>query len=182
VALTVTPGGASDDALGTLAAFKAYHDARGNDYSAYSDTAIEQSIRRGTVWVEGLGARTKGRVGSRWPGARASATQRREWPRSGALRVDGTAIASSTIPAEVEEAVFEAAFYDLGNSGLLHATVTPAEIATSEAVGPIKVSYATAEQHHAARVMLTVVDDLLSSILIPEPKGPFLYMQGIGPK
>jgi len=179
--LTVTPGGASDDSLVTLAVFQAYCAARGHDLADYTDTQQEQSIRRGTVWVEGLGARTRGKIGNRWPGQRTTSTQRREWPRSGAVRVDGTAIPGATIPADVADAVCEAAFYDLTNAGLLHQTVTPAEIVTSEAVGPLKVSYATPEQHHAARVMLTVVDDLLQSILIPEPKGPFLYLQGIGP-
>ena len=50
--LTVTPGGASDDALLTLAAFKSYADARNWDYSSFDDeTAIEPAIRVGTVFV-----------------------------------------------------------------------------------------------------------------------------------
>lgn len=180
--LTVTPGGASDDALVTLAAFKAYADARGWDYSAMNDTAdLEPAIRRGTVWVEGMGGPTD-RLPKRWPGVKASATQRREWPRSGAVYTDGTAISSTVIPPQVEDAVCEAAWFDLNNAGELFATVTPSGVVKSESVGSagVKVEYRDGGDVQAARVMLTSVRDLLAPILIPDLKGPSLYMRSLG--
>lgn len=179
MALTVTPGGASDDALVTLAAFQTYCAARGYYLDSYVDTEQEQSIRKATVWVEGIGGRTE-RLATRWPGKKASATQRRTWPRSGAKDVDGLAIDDATIPAAIEDAVCEAAFYDLGNPGVLHAVVTPTEVVKQEKVGPLSVTYADGKTSDDARPMLTVVKDLLAGILIPDLVGPRSYMQSIG--
>lgn len=179
--LTVTPGGASDDALVDLADFQAYCSARGYDLDSYSDADQEQAIRRATVWVEGVGGPTTD-LPSRWPGKKASAAQRRLWPRSGAKDVDGLAIDDDTIPAPIEDAVCEAAFYDLGNPGVLHSQITPSEVVKQEKVGPISTTYQDGSTGTAAdyRPMLTVVNDLLSAILIPDLKGPQLYMQSIG--
>lgn len=182
MALTVTPGGASDDALLTLAAFKVYADARNWDYSAFDDdTKIEPAIRVGTVFVEGVGGPTAD-LPSRWPGKKASATQRRLWPRSGAKDVDGLAIDASTIPAAVADAVAEAAWYELNNPGTLHAKITPSEVVKQEKVGPLSVTYQDGSTGTAwdYRPMLTAINDLLAAILIPDLKGPSLYMASIG--
>lgn len=179
MALTVTPGGASDDALITLADFQSYCASMGHDLTDYTDTQQEQAIRGGTIWVEGVGA-ISDRLPTRWPGVKASATQRRVWPRAGATEVDGTAIAVDTIPAAVQEAVAEAAFYDLGNPGVLHAQITPAEAIKQEKIGPLSTTYHDPQAAGDLRAMLTVVDDLLSAILIPDLKGPGLYLQSIG--
>jgi hypothetical protein len=182
MALTVTPGGASDDALLSLAAFKAYADARNWDYSGFDDaTEIEPAIRIGTVFVEGVGGPTAD-LPSRWPGTKASATQRRLWPRAGATDVDGLAIGSTTIPAPVEDAVAEAAWYELNNPGVLHAKITPSEVVKQEKVGPLSVTYQDGSTGTAwdYRPMLTVIADLLAAILIPDLKGPSLYMASIG--
>jgi hypothetical protein len=182
MALTVTPGGASDDAMLTLSGFKAYADARNWDYSGFDDTtAIEPAIRVGTVFVEGVGGPTAG-LSSRWPGKKASASQRRIWPRTGAKDVDGLAIDADTIPASVEGAVAEAAWYELNNAGTLHAQINPSEVVKQEKVGPLSVTYQDGSTGTAwdYRPMLTVINDLLAPILIHELKGPSLYMQSIG--
>jgi len=179
MALTVTPGGASDDALITLANFQTYCASMGHVLTDYTDTQQEQAIRGGTSWVEGVGA-ISDRLPTRWPGVKTSATQRRTWPRSGATEVDGTAIASDIIPAAVQDAVAEAAFYALGNPGVLHTQITPAEAVKQEKVGPLSVTYHDPKGASDLRAMLTVVDDLLSAILIPDLKGPGLYFQSVG--
>lgn len=179
MALTVTPGGASDDALVTLDTFQTYCTAHGYDLDDYATTQQEQAIRRGTVWVEGMAARTD-RLATRWPGVKANGTQRREWPRSGATQVDGTAISDDVIPAAVEDAVCEVAFYDLGNPDVLYTAITPTEVVTQEKVGPISVTYADGRIADDARPMLTMVKDLLAPILVPDLSGPRSYMQSIG--
>lgn len=179
MALTITPGGASDDALVTLAVFQSYCAAMGHDLTDYTEPQQEQAIRGGTIWVEGIGA-ISDRLPTRWPGVKASATQRRTWPRSGATEVDGTAIAGDTIPAAVQDAVCEAAFYDLDNPGVLHTQITPAEAVKQEKVGPLSITYQDPQAAGDLRAMLSVVDDLLSAILIPDLKGPGLYLQSIG--
>lgn len=180
--LTVTPGGASDDALLTLAAFKSYADARNWDYSSFDDeTAIEPAIRVGTVFVEGVGGPTAD-LSTQWPGKKASASQRRLWPRSGAKDVDGLAINDATIPAAVADAVAEAAWYEINNPGTLHSQITPSEVIKQEKVGPLSVTYQDGSTGTAwdYRPMLTVISDLLAAILIPDLKGPKLYLQSIG--
>lgn len=178
--LTVTPGGAADDALVELDAFKSYCDARGYAYGD-DDTVIEQAIRRGTVWVEGVGAES-GLVKSRWPGKKASATQRRAWPRSGATDVDGLSIDDATIPFAVQDAVCEAAFYDIANPGILHKAITPSDVVKSESVGGdgVKVTYQDGVDHNSARAMLSVVSDLLSGILVTQSTGPKVFMTSLG--
>lgn len=177
--LTVTPGGASDDALVSLTDFQSYCDARGHDYSPYSTDQQEQAIRRATVWIEGVGGPTQD-LPKRWPGRRASATQRRQWPRTGAKDVDGLMIPDDAIPAAIQDAVCETAFYDLENPDVLHSQVTPTDVVKQEKIGPISVTYADGSKPADFRPMLTVVNDLLASILIPDLTGPSLYMQSVG--
>lgn len=166
MALTVTPGGTADDALVSLAAFQTYCAARGYSLTGKPDATQEQSIRRGTVWVEGLGRATKG--GTRWPGVRSNDAQRRIWPRTGATYRDGAAIDGTTIPAAVQEATCEAALFDLNNAGVLQANVTPAQIVKSAGAGPAKVTFQDVVGPSAARLMLSTVDDLLADVLLPE--------------
>lgn len=165
MALTVTPGGASDDALLTLAAWKTYAAAQGWTYSGvYTDAQIEASIRRGTVYVEGLGAPSRS-GGVRWPGERATSTQRRVWPRTGATYLDGTVIASDVIPGQVGDAVAEAAWYDLNNAGKLQGSVVSG--LKSAGAGPARVEFMEGASADDMRSRLAVVSDLLADILRP---------------
>ncbi|MGR3574021.1 MAG: DnaT-like ssDNA-binding protein [Sagittula sp.] len=179
MALTVTPGGASDDALLSYDDFVTYAEAHGWEYTAFDDDAIEASLRRGTVYVEGLGGPTPS-LTTRWPGTKSSAAQRRAWPRVGAAYVDGTPIASDVIPAPVEDAVAEAAWFDLGSAGTLFSTITASEVVKQEKVGPLSVTYQDARTTADMRPMLTSVHDLLAGLLIPDLTGPKLYLQSIG--
>lgn len=180
MSLTVTPGGASDDALVTLAAFQAYCGDRGFDL-AFIDVEQEQAIRRATVWVEAMG-RPTGYLATRWPGAKASAAQRRAWPRAGATYTDGTAIPGDEIPPAVQDAVCEVAFFDLSNPGQLNAAVTPSGVIKSESVGNagVKVEYQDGADMHAARVMVVAAYDLLSGILKPDFRGPQAFIGSVG--
>lgn len=171
MALTVTPGGVSDDALVSLADFQAYCSARGYSLLGVVDATQEQSIRLATVWVEGMGHREKG--GTRWPGKRTSDTQRRLFPRTGATYRDGTAIAADIIPACVADAVCEAAAFDLTNPGALTGSLNLSEVVTSAGAGPAKVTFRDAKTEREARTMIQSVSDLLADLLLPETYRPF---------
>jgi len=129
-----TGAGLSDaNAYLSVAAFKAYHDDRGNSYYGYSDTLIEQAIVRASDYLDT-------RFG--FIGMRLQVTQSMEWPRTNAFYWDGRT-ASSMVPAEVMEAVAEYALRALSKS------LTPDPVADSsgrnvqsetKTVGPISVS------------------------------------------
>lgn len=171
MALVVTPGGAVDDSLATLAELAAYAAAFGHDISAFSEAEKEVSLRRMTLWVEGLGSRSQTNQYA-WPGRRATATQARVFPRIGATLADGTAVDDETIPRAVVYAVCEAAVYDLNNPGkLTGATIRPSDNVKKEEIGDLKFEYFEPSSWTDNRTLLTTVQDLLSEILVPERKG-----------
>lgn len=179
--LTVTPGGAADDSLITLAFFQTHCANMGYDLAAYTDTQQEIAIRKGTVYVEGLGVAV-GRISSRWPGQISDGAQRRIWPRTNATFVDGVSISSDVIPAQVTEAVAEASFYELGNAGTLSALINLSKVAQKQSVGGsgLSVTYADSVEYRDARPMLLNVMDLLSGILVPDVEGPFFAFMSVG--
>lgn len=116
-----------------VAFFKAYHDARGNDYSARTDVQIEQDIVNATDYLDQrftyVGQRLSGRP------------QTTEWPRMDAFDRDRYSV--NGIPAEVQEATAEYAL----RAGIAALNPDPdrdetgAAIASkSESVGPISES------------------------------------------
>ena len=87
---------------GTLAGFSTYHTARGRDVSAYTDPDIEAAKLIASEWID---ARYRSLFGGTKVGLRAQA---REWPRTGAMDVDGYSIGSTLVPTEIENATYEA--------------------------------------------------------------------------
>lgn len=184
MAVTVTPGGASDDSMLSLADLETHCTDFGHDISSYTDPQKEQSLRRMTLMVAGLGTRSATRTLA-WPGARATATQAQPWPRTGAYRADGTAIDDETIPREIEMAIAEAVFYDLENPGVLQAAITsPTQSAvTKKKVGDIEIEYAQPRDGVAwemNRPILPIIYDILSGLLIPERKGKSTHFATVG--
>lgn len=105
MALLVQDDSASVDganAYVTVAEFKAYHDARGNDYSTYSDTDIEEAIVDATDFMDG-----------RWyfVGSQYRPGQRTAWPRLNAF--DSSDNLRQGVPIEVKDACCEYAFVAL---------------------------------------------------------------------
>ena len=120
--------------------FKEYADDRGRDYSAHTDTAIEQAIVRGTFYLS---------ESFRWKGVRKrlrnneNGYQALAWPRYGVYDrqssyydyVDGyytpnygyglygSYVADDVIPREVQWATCEAALYELDNPNALQPAV-----------------------------------------------------------
>ena len=49
----------------------------------------------------------------KWKGVKGTTAQSMQWPRTGAIRPDGTEIADDVIPSEVKTAVFELSFSNI---------------------------------------------------------------------
>jgi hypothetical protein len=118
------------NAYPTLAFFKAYHDDRGNTYSAYADAVIEKAIVRATDYLDGR---------FDFVGYRRTAEQTTEWPRGDAWDKDRRLVTG--IPLAVKRATCEYALRALATSLLADPTqdATGAVVQSkSEAVGTIK--------------------------------------------
>lgn len=159
MSLTVEDGsGLSDaDALISLAYWKTYADALGWAYSpTYSDTQIEQAIRRGSRYVSDAFT---------FKGVKLLRAQAFAWPRYGVCDADGWPINSDEVPIQVQRAVAEASWRELQSADSLRPDVTMTDRVKSEQVGPLAVTYADASGPNAARPDVKIIRDLLRGLL-----------------
>ncbi|UNK39375.1 hypothetical protein MNR02_06620 [Shinella sp. H4-D48] len=148
-------GLANAESYASVAEFKAYAGKVGYDYTtpAYSDTQVEQALRRATTWIDA-------RYGPLFQGRWATTTQRLEWPRSGVVyRCNG--IASDEIPEKLKDALCEAAWREL---------IDPSSLSPDAAVDQIKrdkVGDAETEfraSSSGSHPVVFIVHDLLSGL------------------
>jgi hypothetical protein len=160
VALTIETGAvvSGADALLSLAAWKAYADAQGWDYSAYDDTTdIEPGIRRGSRFVSDAFL---------FKGVTVSRDQVFSWPRAWVTDKEGWTIASDDIPPEVERAVAEASWREIQSANSLRPDVNLSERVKSETVGPLSTTYADLPNSaNASRPDVSVIRDALRGLL-----------------
>lgn len=165
MAITVEDGtGKTDaDALISLAWFKAYHDARGNDYSSYTDAALEQAIVRATDYLS---------ESYNWAGYKLKerghndGEQALAWPRSYVVDRNGYSVANDEVPTEVQRATAEVALYEAGTPGGMQPTYTPHDRVKSEKVGPLSTEYDLGRRDaEGARPVLLAVRDLIGQFL-----------------
>lgn len=180
MALVVEDGTGKADAESytSVAAFKAWADAWGVSYAAYADSAIEQSARRSTRYIDG-------KFRNRFPGTKVKGrSQALEWPRYVAPSVDQTTedlplsdwltnlltITSTEVPVEIIEATHHAMKRDLVSPGALSPDVTPGKIKTEVAVeGAISVKYGTAASAvDTMRPIVTDIEEVLAPIIYPK--------------
>ena len=165
MALVVEDGTAKTDANGfiSMAYFKAYCDARGHDYSAYSDTLIEQGIVRATAFLSDsykwAGERVKGR--SAIGGGQALA-----WPRWDVVDDDGYSVPSDSVPDEIERATAEVTRRELVTPGAMTPDYTPSDRVKMERFGPVTFEYDLSRTDaESVRPVLLVVRDLIGPLL-----------------
>ena len=123
----------------------------------------EAAIRRAEAYLDGLN----------WKGRKtAGRAQDSAWPRTGAYDSDGFEIDAEEIPQEIQRAAAVLAVVELANPGGLTPQITPAQIAQSETVGPISVSYRQGGGAMDARPIVTSALDAIKGLL--KPKTVFL--------
>ena len=166
--------------------------AEGFVYTSYSDTLIEQALRRATIYLDGkyrlrfIGYRTHNR------------SQALEWPRQSVYYAATSSnyfsdyagfgssgfgsgsyhgyrgggfisILSNELPRELLSALFQATKRELVAPNSLTPDVVVASQVHSETVGPISVTYEKAVDAVAAnRPSITIIDELLA---------PFVFTQ-----
>lgn len=157
-------GGADSESFCSVAFATTYHENMGNAAWAAlaSDTVREQMLRRATVYIEEV-------YRLRWAGYRQTDTQALSWPRHEVPRKDsytgiltgdwGNYYESDTVPAEVQRACAELALR--ASTGDLSPDLD--RPTTSEAVGPISVTYAVGSRQF---VKFRAIENLLEPFLM----------------
>jgi hypothetical protein len=163
MALTVEDGtGLSNaDALVSLAAFKAYCDALGLSYAAYSDTELEQAIRRASLHMTN---------GFRWKGypvkPRGAGNQALAWPRYDVTDEYGYSVDYTSVPPEVANATCEIALREAETPGIMTPDYTPGERVKSERFGPVSFEYdMSVAGAESSRPVLLKVRDMIGKFL-----------------
>lgn len=153
MALIVETGsGASDSqSYASVADADTYHAARGRTlWATMSEAEKEQALTRATDFmVESYR--------KRWGGYRMTSTQALDWPRYGVC-LDGFAVSSDVVPAEVVKACMELAL--IAAAGDLLAPQGPQ--VKSEKVGPLEVVYADGARQNTK---YPAVDSMLAPLL-----------------
>jgi len=127
-------GLATAQSYASVAECDAYHLARGSSaWAAAAAAAKEAALVRASAALDGL-------YGSRWPGARLTADQALDWPRSDAWDSDGWPL--TLVPAAIKNATCEAALVELGEAGALSSALAHGGAVKREKVGTIEVEYA----------------------------------------
>ena len=162
--LIVDPGSAEARAYASVEELQAYasdygHSLIDGEGNAYSESALEQALRQGAILLAGYAPR--------FPGQRASSSQRMDWPRSNAKYRDGSAIASDDIPAIVKDANCEAALRALSNPDDIRSVISGLRVKKQEA-GPVSIEYFDSDEATDLRATLTAVEDLLAALLLDE--------------
>lgn len=147
----------------SVAYFKAYCDARGHDYSAYSDTQIETGIVRSTDFMSNSW---------RWDGFKlhgrgnAAGEQALAFPRTGLVDGEGRSVPYDEVPREVKDATSEVVRVELATPGIMTPSYTPHERVKSEKVGPLAQEFdLSSKDAEGARPVLLVVRDLIGIFL-----------------
>ena len=144
---------------GTVAGFRAYHIARGRNTDEWDDDEVEAAKLIASEWLDG---RYRGQFPGLKVGQRA---QVREWPRNGGVDRDGYAIPAGSVPAEVENATYEATLRQLATPGSLSVDWTPPKYKRASVDGAVSVEYAMFAGAADVQTRFIVIDDILATIL-----------------
>lgn len=158
---------------GTNDGFRAYHTARGNPVTQFADEAALTAARLvASEWVDG---KYRTMFGGWKVGQRA---QVREWPRSAASDRDGYPIPASSVPVEMENATYEAAYKQLTKPGALNKDWTPPKYKRASVDGAVSVEYVTFNSASDTQTRFAVIDAILQPILTATGASSFAALSG----
>lgn len=143
---------------GTVEGFKAYHEARGRTTVEWDDDQIEPQLLVASEWLDDT-------FRDQFDGYKVSPlTQEREWPRTGVVDYYGNAVASASVPVQIERATYEAALRLLADPAVLAPDYTPNKYKRVKVEGAIEVDYSDASGA-ALRMQIPAIGQVLSSLL-----------------
>lgn len=160
---------------GNVAGLAQYCADRAYDISAHDAAAQSAALTKASTFVDGLGYKDTG-TGVRtsfWPGTPADGAQILEWPRVNAADIYGNEIGDSMIPARIENATYEVAFFTLGG-GDINRALSADQVVTREKFDVIEFQYADAGgKTPDTRPVLPAVMDLLAPLLTGGSGNPY---------
>ena len=111
---------------GTVDGYEAYHLARGRTV-----TGSEADLLTASEWLDGT-------YRTRFPGLKVGQREQvREWPRTGVTDRYGYAVSSESVPIEIENATYEAAY----RVDELNVDFTPSKYSRVSITGSLDVTY-----------------------------------------
>lgn len=146
----------NSESYASVAEFKAYADKVGYDYTSpsYTDTQIEQALRRSTVWLD---AEYKDRYQGTWTVLK----QALEWPRTG-VTYRGESVDAYSIPQSLKDALCEVAWRELVTPSIMTPDAIGANI-KRDRVGDTETEFFSLQV--GSRPSIANVDNLLSGLL-----------------
>lgn len=145
---------------GTVSGYRAYHTARGRNVHGHPDADIEVALLKSSEWLDD-------RYRARFAGIKRynRETQVREWPRSDAVDVNGWSINADTVPEEVEQATYEAAFRERAAPGSLNKDFTASAYSQVSITGALHVQYLQNRDVADVQTRFAEVDQQLARVL-----------------
>lgn len=144
---------------GTNDGFATYHMARGRTVAIYNPADVTAARLVASEWID---ARYRSSFAGTKLGQRG---QVREWPRVGAVDINSYAIPSDSVPVEIENATYEAAYRQLVTSGSLSVDWTPNVYKRASVDGAVSVEYASFADASDVQTRFKVIDEILAPIL-----------------
>lgn len=151
------------DYYGTVAGYKDYHTVRGRaaQIATQDDDEIEAALLVSSEYIDG-------RYGPTWL-ARHYRTggrdQERVWPLLAFVDASGYALATDTVPKEVERATYEAAFRQAENPGSLTVDYTPGKYKQASVDGAVSVTYADFASSFDVQLQIPAIDKILQQLI-----------------
>lgn len=129
------------DFYGTATGYRAYWTARGRVVDpTLDDDDIQAALLVASDWLDN---RYRPIWGNGWTFKVGQRDQVREWPRSGYVDYQGYGVDSTTVPIEVQNATYEAAYRELASAGSLTKDYTASKYKSASVDGAVSVTYNT---------------------------------------
>lgn len=154
---------------GTVAGYRAYNAELGRDTATDTDDEVEALLLYASMYIDGRYEPSYWAPYTYRTGRRA---QDRAWPRESFVEYYGSVIPNNVVPIEIEQATYEAAYFQASGAGQLITNFTPNKYRRAAVDGAVSVEYnLNIMQAADAQVTIPLVESLLWAFLYPRDGG-----------